>query len=217
MVFEVWLDNVMAHQSGTLVGNDVAEFISVNISDTVQELKLVVSDGGDGVGNDHASWGDAKLRTPSQGGSAAVPGLFYGTLSGDINETAPNPKTSITTSLSETEDSIAGNTTEVYSGYIYDDDGQISFSENNDDKTRLWIDGQLVLSSDFWNDRVSTTNLNLSPGWHQFELRLSNGNGGSGAHDGFAFAFDPDGGTNWIHPSDNGTGNLFMTEDIGTN
>ncbi len=217
VVFEVWLDGVMAYQSDKLVGNDVAKYVSVNISDTVQELKLVVTDGGDGVGNDHGSWGDAKLRTPSQGGSAAVPGLFYGTLSGDINVTDPNPKTSITTSLSETEDSIAGNTTEVYTGYIYDADGQISFSENNDDKTRLWIDGQLVLSSDLWSDRVSTANLNLSPGWHQFELRLSNGNGGSGAHTGFAFAYDPNGGTNWVHPSDNGTGNLFMTEDPGSN
>ncbi|MCK6264911.1 NPCBM/NEW2 domain-containing protein [Vibrio sp. ZSDE26] len=216
VVFEVWIDDVMAYQSSVLRGSDVAEYIAVNISSSAQELKLVVSDAGDGVGSDHASWGDAKLRIPSEGGSAAVPGLFYGTVSGNINVTDENPKMWITTSLSETEDSIAGNTTEVYTGYIYDADGQISFSENNDDKTRLWIDGQLVLSSDLWSDRVSTGNLNLAPGWHQFELRLSNGNGGSGPHTGLAFAYDPDGGTNWIHPSDNGTGNLFMTEDPGS-
>lgn len=216
VVFEVWLDGVMAYQSSILRGSDVAEYVVVNIGNGAQELKLIVSDAGDGVGNDHGSWGDAKLRIPSEGGSSAVPGLFYGTLSGNINETDDNPKTSITTSLSETEDAIAGNTTEVYTGYIYDADGQISFSENNDDKTRLWIDGQLVLSSDLWSDRVSSANLNLSPGWHQFELRLSNGSGGSGPHTGFAFAFDPEGGTNWIHPSDNGTGNLFMTENPGS-
>ncbi|EDL54468.1 hypothetical protein VSAK1_16042 [Vibrio mediterranei AK1] len=216
VVFEVWLDGVMAYQSSVLRGSDVAEYVQVNIPSSAQELKLVVSDAGDGVGSDHGSWGDAKLRTPSEGGGAAVPGLFYGTVSGNINETDANPKTSITTSLSETEDAIAGNTTEVFTGYIYDADGQISFSENNDDKTRLWIDGQLVLSSDLWSDRVSTGNLNLSPGWHQFELRLSNGNGGSGPHTGLAFAYDPDGGSNWIHPADNGSGNLFMTEDPGS-
>lgn len=216
VVFEVWLDGVMAYQSSILRGSDVAEYVVVNIGSNAQELKLVVTDAGDGVGNDHGSWGDAKLRIPSEGGSGAVPGLFYGTLSGNINESDENPKSSITTSLSETEDAIAGNTTEVYSGYIYDADGQISFSENNDDKTRLWINGQLVLSSDLWSDRVSTANLNLAPGWNQFELRLSNGNGGSGPHTGLAFAFDPDGGTNWIHPSDNGSGNLFMTDNPGT-
>jgi len=216
VVFEVWLDGVMAYQSSILRGSDVAEYVVVSIGSGAQELKLVVTDAGDGVGNDHGSWGDAKLRIPGEGGSGAVAGLFYGTLSGNINESDDNPKTAITTSLSETEDAIAGNTTEVYTGYIYDADGQISFSENNDDKTRLWIDGQLVLSSDEWSDRVSTANLNLAPGWHQFELRLSNGSGGSGPHNGFAFAYDPDGGTNWVHPSDNGTGNLFMTADPGT-
>ena len=33
----------------------------------------------------------------------------------------------------------------------------------------------LVLSSDDWTDRVSTGDLNLTPGWHEFELRISNG------------------------------------------
>ena len=44
-------------------------------------------------------------------------------------------------------------------------------------------------------DRVSTGNLNLTPGWHEFELRISNGTGGSGPHTSPGFGYDPNGGT----------------------
>ncbi len=56
-MFEVWLDDVMAYQSSVLRGSDVAEYVQVNIPSSAQELKLVVSDAGDGVGSDHGSWG----------------------------------------------------------------------------------------------------------------------------------------------------------------
>ena len=72
-------------------------------------------------------------------------------MAGNINTTDANPKTRVTVNLSQTEDSIAGNTTEIYTGQIYDADGQISFTEDIDDKTRLYIDGIPVLSSDGWS------------------------------------------------------------------
>jgi uncharacterized repeat protein (TIGR03806 family) len=143
-------------------------------------------------------------------------GLLFGTLAGGLNLTDPNPETQITLNLIETEDSIFPQQTEVFSGLIYDADGQISFTEHNDDSTRLLIDGQLVLSSDDWLDRVSTGNLNLTPGWHQFELRLGNNYGGSGPVTSPGFGMDPDGGTAWIHPADPGDGSLFRlrTEEL---
>ncbi len=146
-------------------------------------------------------------------GISGTPGLHYGTVAGNINTTAANPKTSITTSLSETENSIAGNTTEIYTGMIYDADGNISFTEDIDDKVRLYIDDVLRLSSDNWNDRTSTGNLNLTPGYHKFELRISNGSGGSGPRTFPGFGYDPNGGTNWVHPSDPGDGSLFHIPD----
>jgi hypothetical protein len=142
------------------------------------------------------------------------PGLYYGTVLGNINTTDPNPKTSVTVDLQQTEDLIVENTTEIYSGEFYDEDGKVSFTENNDDRTRLWIDGVLVLSSDNWRDRISTLNLQLTPGWHSFELRISNGRGASGPRTSPGFGYDPDGGTNWIHPSDPGDGSLFRTAPI---
>ena len=159
-----------------------------------------------GITND-TTW---NFATAAASGSYQ-PGLWYGTVAGNMNTTDANPKTSVTVNLSQTEDSIADNTTEIYTGQIYDADGQIAFTEDIDDKTRLYIDGTLVLSSDGWDDRVSTGNLNLTPGWHDFELRISNGTGGSGPYTSPGFGYDPNGGTNWSHPSDPGDGSLFRS------
>jgi autotransporter-associated beta strand protein len=143
------------------------------------------------------------------------PGLWYGTVAGNINTTLPNPKSQVTVDLSQTENSISENTTEIYTGEIYDADGRISFTENIDDKTRLYINGRLVLSSDDWSDRRSTPDLNLTPGWHRFELRISNGGGGSGPVTSPGFGYDPNGGTVWRHPSDPGDGSLFRCSVAG--
>ncbi|MDF7822779.1 Calx-beta domain-containing protein [Pontiellaceae bacterium B12227] len=140
------------------------------------------------------------------------PGLLYGEVPGNINTSDPNPNSGITTDLSETEDGISPYTTEIYTGEIYDADGNISFTEDIDDMTRLYIDGVLVLSSDDWWDRTSTGNLNLQPGWHTFELRISNAGGGSGPNSLPGFGYDPDGGTAWIHPEDPGDGSLFRCD-----
>ncbi|PQJ27621.1 hypothetical protein [Rubritalea profundi] len=140
-----------------------------------------------------------------------IPGLYYGTASGDINESTPNPETEILVDVSSrTENSIAGSTTEIYTGNIFDADGQISFTEYIDDKARIWIDGNLVLSNDAWNTRTQTANLNLAPGWHTIEIRISNGGGGSGPVGGeIGIGYDPAGGTAWQILTDPGDGSFL--------
>ncbi len=140
-----------------------------------------------------------------------TPGLYYGTASGDINESTPNPETEILVDVSSrTENSIAVNTTEIYTGNIFDADGQISFTEHIDDKARIWIDGNLVLSNDAWNTRTQTANLNLAPGWHTIEIRISNGGGGSGPVGGeIGIGYDPAGGTAWQILTDPGDGSFL--------
>ncbi|WP_370981322.1 carbohydrate-binding protein [Agaribacterium sp. ZY112] len=138
-------------------------------------------------------------------------GLSWGYVAGAMNETDANPNYEITADLLETEDSIAGATTEIFTGTIYDADGNISFYEHSDDSVRLYIDGQLVLSNDSWENSSQTANLNLSPGTHDFELRLGNDDGGSGPVDGIGFGIDVDGGTNFVHPSDLSS-NIFNTK-----
>jgi M6 family metalloprotease-like protein len=139
-----------------------------------------------------------------------VPGLYYGTAAGDMNTTTPNPKTERLINVgSKTEDSIGANTTEIYTGQIYDANGSISFTENIDDKARIWIDGALVISNDSWGTRTSTTNLNLAPGWHDIEIRIGNASGGSGPAGGIGIGYDPAGSTNWMTLADPGDGSFL--------
>lgn len=138
-------------------------------------------------------------------------GLNYGTVPGNINVDTPNPETSLLVDVpAQTENSIAGNTTEIYTGSIFDADGQISFTEHIDDKARIWIDDNLALSNDTWNSRSSTSNLNLAPGWHTIEIRISNGGGGSGPVGGeVGIRYDPSGGTTWLKLVDPGDGSFL--------
>jgi uncharacterized repeat protein (TIGR02543 family) len=140
-----------------------------------------------------------------------TPGLYYGAVSGAVIDiSTPNPETEILIDVSsKTEDAIAGNTTEIYTGNIYDADGQISFTEHIDDNTRIWIDDVLVLSDDVWGTRASTANLNLAPGWHTIEIRIFNGAGGSGPVSAPGIGYDPAGGTAWQTLVDPGDGSFL--------
>ena len=67
VVFEVFGDNVSLFNSGTLTGNQGRVTVDVNIAG-VNELRLVVTNAGDGDGLDHANWANARL-IPQQAGS----------------------------------------------------------------------------------------------------------------------------------------------------
>ena len=148
--------------------------------------------------------------------SFSTQGLWYGEIELNGDEDNPNPRTSISTDFSGTEDSINSNTTEVWTGYFYDSDGFINFQENNDDNSYYSIDGIEVLNDGTWNNVTNTGNLNLShstslpPGWHEFEMRFGNGSGGAGPVSTHAFSVDWDGGTNFDHPMDTNTTDRFI-------
>lgn len=58
VVFRVYADENLLYDSGKMTGQSPTQFIAVDISEA-SELRLEVSDAGDGVNNDHANWGDA--------------------------------------------------------------------------------------------------------------------------------------------------------------
>ncbi|MFJ6698970.1 NPCBM/NEW2 domain-containing protein [Streptomyces sp. NPDC091272] len=60
-VFEVWADGRKAASTGVLDNSSAAQAVSADVSGA-QTVRLVVTDGGDGVDHDHADWGDAKLN-----------------------------------------------------------------------------------------------------------------------------------------------------------
>ncbi|WP_277584904.1 NPCBM/NEW2 domain-containing protein [Psychrobacillus antarcticus] len=61
VVFQVYVDGVKQFDSGLMTSKVPQKFIEVNLAGA-KELKLVVTDGGNGNGSDHATWGNAKLH-----------------------------------------------------------------------------------------------------------------------------------------------------------
>lgn len=59
--FEVFVDGEKKFDSGLMNSRDPQKFIQVDINGA-KELRLVVTDGGNGNGSDHATWGDTKLH-----------------------------------------------------------------------------------------------------------------------------------------------------------
>lgn len=53
--FQVYGDGVLLFDSGVVHGGDTVQHINVSVSG-VQDLKLYVGDGGDGINSDHADW-----------------------------------------------------------------------------------------------------------------------------------------------------------------
>ena len=70
VVFQVWLDGVKAYDSGTVRGGQAAKAVSVAVTGK-NELRLVVTNAGDGSSSDHADWADAKITCA--GASVPVP------------------------------------------------------------------------------------------------------------------------------------------------
>ncbi len=60
VVFQVWRDGVLAYTSPTLTGSSLRTTAIVPVANTA-ELRLVVTDGGNGNGSDHADWGGARV------------------------------------------------------------------------------------------------------------------------------------------------------------
>ncbi|MFI7343537.1 NPCBM/NEW2 domain-containing protein [Streptomyces sp. NPDC050085] len=60
VAFEVWADDRLVASTGTLTNSDAAKAVSADVTGA-QIVRLVVTDGGDGVDSDHADWADAQL------------------------------------------------------------------------------------------------------------------------------------------------------------
>ena len=61
VTFEVYVDGEKKFDSGLMTGKTPMKYVEVDINGA-KELKLVVTDGGNGIGSDHATWGDTKLH-----------------------------------------------------------------------------------------------------------------------------------------------------------
>jgi hypothetical protein len=79
VVFQVYVDGLKLYDSGVMTGATPAKSIRLNVTG-VSELKLVVTDSGDGITNDHADWANARLYNTSTylsdvDWTSAIPGV----------------------------------------------------------------------------------------------------------------------------------------------
>lgn len=62
--YQVWADGAKLFESGVMDSLSMTKAINVNVTGK-QKLKLVVTDGGNGIGADWAAWADARLISPT--------------------------------------------------------------------------------------------------------------------------------------------------------
>jgi hypothetical protein len=60
VVFQVWLDGVQAYDSGLMTGASATKDIDLDTTGK-SELRLVITNGGDGVNYDHGDWALARV------------------------------------------------------------------------------------------------------------------------------------------------------------
>ncbi len=110
VVFEVWADGQRLFQSATLRPTSTTVPVDVDVTGK-QQLKLVVTDAGDGVGYDHADWAEARLEKAC-GSSSDTQAPTTPTNLSTSNVTA----TGLTLSWSASTDNVGVTGYEVYQG-----------------------------------------------------------------------------------------------------
>jgi alpha-galactosidase len=60
VAFEIWADGAKTASTGTLANARSAQPISADIT-KAGTVRLVITDGGDGIDYDHTDWADAKI------------------------------------------------------------------------------------------------------------------------------------------------------------
>jgi vibriolysin len=60
VVFQVYADNVKIYDSGVMTGSTATKNVDLNVANK-SELRLVVTDNGNGNGSDHADWANARV------------------------------------------------------------------------------------------------------------------------------------------------------------
>jgi len=103
VVFEVYLDDVLAFQSDVLTWLDDAVTVGLDVSG-VDSLKLIVTDGGDGGISDNADWADARVISNDVISSVSAESDLIQPMEFSLHQNYPNPfnpTTQISYSLAE--------------------------------------------------------------------------------------------------------------------
>jgi hypothetical protein len=72
VIFQVWVDGAKLYDSGPMTGTTPTRDVSVDVTGRA-ELRLAVTDGGNGSEQDHADWAVARLACSAGGGGSPTP------------------------------------------------------------------------------------------------------------------------------------------------
>ena len=160
--FQVYLDNVLAYESGNINGSSAIKPVNLNVSGKNQ-LKLVVLNGGDGNYFDHADWAGARLTVGASActASGSILREYWANVKGYLISsipvtTAPTATTQLTSF--EAPANVADNYEQRIRGYICAPaTGNYTFYIAGDDNTELWlstndnpVDKQKIAYSTSW-------------------------------------------------------------------
>jgi chitodextrinase/glucose/arabinose dehydrogenase len=116
VVFEVWADGQRLFQSGTLRTSSATVPVDVDVTGR-QQLRLLVTDAGDGANSDHADWADARLErvcgtqpTPTPTPDTQAPTAPGNLASSNVTQTG------LTLTWSAATDNIGVTGYEIYQG-----------------------------------------------------------------------------------------------------
>ena len=156
-------------------------------------------------------------------------GLFEGRTNVNnvaLLSSAANPKTAVRLgpTYGQTTDTGGGgfpdNSTYMYTGFLYipgPTNVTWTFAENFDDNVRLVIDGVILITNGVAYNVGTWATVELTPGYHSFELAFGQGTGGVGPTGGwpFGFGYDPQGrgesnAANYGMMADPGDGSMFV-------
>lgn len=98
VVFQVFADGVKLYDSGVMTGASATKRVNVGVVGR-QELRLVVTDAGNGISYDHADWADPKLECATQKPKAGSLDTSWapGTTSGSLNTALLEPDLNVLT------------------------------------------------------------------------------------------------------------------------
>lgn len=178
--FEVYVDGLKKFDSGLMTSKEPMKYLEVDINGA-KELKLVVTDGGNGIGSDHATWGDAKLHFAKeiQGNYEELEALVeeaknyekdkYTEESFAIFEATLNKAEVVLADKISTQDEISSMIAELYEA-ISNLEEYVDLNEIitiKDDNLRNSIKEELNLSTDniTIGDMYKLTNLSSSGKW----------------------------------------------------
>ncbi|MGL6228266.1 MAG: NPCBM/NEW2 domain-containing protein, partial [Culicoidibacterales bacterium] len=86
ITFEVYVDGVKRYDSGVMKAGDAQKYLSIDIAGA-SELKLVVTDAGNGNSADHATWGNPVLLTVSAKPELSIPSNSVYEVGSQLDET----------------------------------------------------------------------------------------------------------------------------------